>query len=162
MDMTKEQAIEGHRKMWNWIADRLEKATPRDTFDVYDLKQEYETLHDLKLFCSCYLCEYANEKVLDECIKSQERCMYCPLLWEENESNIDFICEYGDGIEKYDDDVVDVLKTFHYDIIDTFGLWNVCDFLATKRHYDEAARLARQIANLPEKDEIEISSRKIK
>lgn len=39
MRLTKEQAIEGHRKMWNWIADRLAKATPRDDFNVYDLKK---------------------------------------------------------------------------------------------------------------------------
>ena len=157
MRLTKEQAIEGHRKMWNWIADRLEKATPRDTFDVYDLKQEYETIHDLNLFYSCYLCEYAYEKSLCEDISIQERCYYCPLIWEENKSNVNFICEYGNGIEQYDDDIIDVIKTFHYEILDEFGLWHICDFLATKRHYDKAARLARQIANLPEKDEIEIS-----
>ena len=151
MILTKHQAIEGHRKMWNWIADRLEKATPRDTFDVYDLKQEYEEIHSLNLLCSCYLCEYANEKALEEDINSQDRCMYCPLLWEENESNTDFICEYGNGIEQYDDDIIDVIKTFRYEIVEEFGLWNVCDFLAAQRHYDKAARLARRIANLPEK-----------
>ena len=156
-NLTKEQAIAEHRKMWNWIADRLEKATSRDDFDVYDLKMEYEELHNLKLFCSCYLCEYAREKALDEDVSLQERCIYCPLLWEDDKSSIDFICEYGNGIEQYDDDIIDVLKIFYSDIIGEFGLWNVCDFLATKRHYDKAARLARKIANLPEKDEIEIS-----
>lgn len=160
MGMTKGQAIKGHRKMWNWIADRLEKATPRDTFDVYGLKQEYEVIHGLKLYCSCYLCEYAWEKSLDEDIDPGKRCVYCPLLWEENESNTDFICEYGNGIEQYDNDIINVIKTFHYEVVDEFGLWNVCDFLAEKRHYNKAARLARQIANLPEKDEIEISREK--
>ena len=160
MTLTKQEAIEGHRKMWNWIADRLEKATPRDTFDVYNLKMEYEELHNLKLFCSCYLCEYARKKSLDEDIDLYKRCVYCPLLWEENKSNTDFICEYGNGIEQYDDDIIDVLKTFHSDVMGDFGLWNVCDFLAEKRHYDKAARLARKIANLPEKDEIEISREK--
>lgn len=78
-------------------------------------------------------------------------------MWGKNESNTDFICEYGNGIEQYDDDMINVIETFHYEIVNEFGLWNVCDFLATKRHYDKAARLARKIANLPEKDEIEIS-----
>lgn len=48
MKLTKEQAIAGHRKMWNWIADRLEKANRKNTFDVYDLKMEYEESHKIK------------------------------------------------------------------------------------------------------------------
>ena len=95
--------------MWNRIADRLEKATPRDTFDVYGLKQEYEVIHGLKLFCSCYLCEYAYEKSLAEDISPQERCYYCPLIWEGNKSNVYFICEHGNGIKQYDDDIINVI-----------------------------------------------------
>lgn len=111
------------------------------------------------MFCSCYLCEYASERALDEDIDLCDRCIYCPILWGKSKTNTHFICEYGEEIEQYDDDIIDVLKTFHSDVMGDFGLWHVCDFLATKRHYDKAARLARQIANLPEKDEIEISQR---
>lgn len=157
MKLTKEQAIAGHRKMWNWIADQLEKANPKDTFDVYDLKIKYEESRKLKMFCSCYLCEYTKERALAEDIDLGDRCIYCPILWGKGETNTDFFCERGEGIEQYDDDIIDVLKTFHSDVMGDFGLWNVCDFLAGKRHYDKSARLARKIANLPEKDEIEIS-----
>ena len=36
MELTREEAISEHRKMWNWIADEIEKEK-RDQ-DIFDLK----------------------------------------------------------------------------------------------------------------------------
>ena len=38
--LTKEEAIAHHRKMWNWIADRLEEHNNRGC-DIYMYKAEY-------------------------------------------------------------------------------------------------------------------------
>lgn len=35
LHMTKEEAITKHRKMWNWIADRLEEHNDPDYYDIY-------------------------------------------------------------------------------------------------------------------------------
>lgn len=37
MKLTKQQAIEGHRKMWNWIADKIEREERR--VYISDLKK---------------------------------------------------------------------------------------------------------------------------
>ena len=40
MQLTKEQAIKEHRKMWNWIADQYEQHT--------DLIEKYKNVDSLK------------------------------------------------------------------------------------------------------------------
>ena len=37
MELTREEAISKHRKMWNWIADRIEE------------EKEYQDIEDLKI-----------------------------------------------------------------------------------------------------------------
>lgn len=59
--MTKQEAIEKHRKMWNWLADN-----PGN--DKHHYLEEFEDIEDLE--CNCYLCEYTSR-----------RCYICPLEW---------------------------------------------------------------------------------
>lgn len=78
MEMTREQAIAEHRKMWNWIADCIEKH--KEIFDIAVLKCFYlSTLGKLKNLSveKCFLCEYAR----NERNKKEEgtTCDYCPI-----------------------------------------------------------------------------------
>lgn len=119
MNLTKEQAIEEHRKMWNWIADQLENGRRRD---VGYLKEEYvkENFPVTEISDNCFCCEYAKYD-----------CSKCPVLWgcEDEVSNL--LCEHGG--------------------IDERGLWWKAQMCSLRSDYVEAAEIARQIANLPEK-----------
>ncbi len=75
MSLTKEQAIEGHRKMWNWIADKIEEITEVRDIDTY--KFCYCTENELDLLNLCFCCEYS-------CRPYDANCGKCPLEWESN------------------------------------------------------------------------------
>lgn len=65
-NLTKEQAIAKHRKMWNWIADQLEKAEVRGRLgcNLHDLKREYiRVVKDEEEYIphDCYCCAYAKK-----------------------------------------------------------------------------------------------------
>ncbi len=66
MEITKSEAIENHRKMWNWIADETLKQKC-----VVD-KQDYFETHEMTdiPFSYCYCCEYACRE-----------CSHCPIDW---------------------------------------------------------------------------------
>lgn len=105
MELTKEEAISEHRKMWNWIADETENHKRKV------LKIEYFYENNIKIIplSHCYCCQYIND--------TSEHCNNnCIIDW--GESNY---CLNGD-YKKWSD---------------------TCD-------WEEAARLARIIANLPE------------
>lgn len=70
MELTREEAVSEHRKMWNWIADKIEEEK-RDQ-DIFDLKEEYcnrEGYNDIRSDCFC--CGY-----------TKYICDYCPIEWE--------------------------------------------------------------------------------
>lgn len=84
MELTREQAIEEHRKMWQWIAEQYEKMEHTnyigysDCMNPFDLKEKYilENGHDdfSSVYLDCFLCEYTSE--LDDV-----GCENCPLDW---------------------------------------------------------------------------------
>lgn len=119
MELTREEAISKHRKMWNWIADRIEEE--KEYQDIEDLKIEYcdrEGFDDIENNCFC--CEYTN------CV-----CEFCPIKWESKVEN--YMC-----VDKYKED-------------DYEGIyWICCD----EEDWKEQAKLARQIANLPERENV--------
>ena len=81
-ELTREQAIAEHRKMWNWIADNLESMK----MSVYTLKQMYCNENEWNLLNNCFLCNYCDQI-----------CEKCPLYWgEEVESSTTF-CEPVDS-----------------------------------------------------------------
>lgn len=121
MKLTREEAILWHRKMWNWIADRIEEEK-RDQY-IEGLKEEYcdrEGFDDIENYCFC--CEYTKTR----CI-----CDYCPIEWESEVE--DFMCL--DRYEEYDCE----------------GLYLLC---RNESDWREKAKLARQIANLPERQDV--------
>lgn len=104
--MTKQEAIEKHRKMWNWLADNPGKSKS-------DYLEIYEPI--VWLLNDCYLCEYANDN-----------CDDCPLQWPHNE------CSTHEQNGLFDEWIKEM----------------VC-----YEDYVRAAEIAKQIAQLPEKEE---------
>lgn len=113
MKLTKQQAIEGHRKMWNWIADEIERE--RCIYDIAVLKQCYCYEIGLTLISNCFCCEYN---------KRSNQCSKCPLDWIETK------CCSSNEESLY----------MRVTIADT---------------WQEQADLARQIANLLERKDVE-------
>lgn len=156
-NLTKEQAIAEHRKMWNWIADKLEEAEEFKNdgnlksylYNILKLKKKYIEIRGFKnIFCDCFCCEYEYQQQVRMGDNHKEDCVLCPLLWgTEDKVNTSF-CERGMDIadfkRKYD---IDFLTPFK-----TIGLWEMANKLSAYHKYKEAAEIARQIANLPEKE----------
>ncbi len=114
MELTKQQAIEGHRKMWNWIADKIERE--KTICNIPDLKKIYCRENNLFLRRHCFCCEYKDD--------TDWRCDTCPVDWIKTKH------------------CCDNEKSLYSLVIDAF-IWQ------------EQAELARQIANLPEKIDVE-------
>ena len=68
MKLTKKQAIEGHIKMWNWIADEI--VSRKCVCTISDLKKCYCYEKNLILIADCFCCEYNNDRA---------KCQKCPL-----------------------------------------------------------------------------------
>lgn len=110
MRLTKNQAIKRHRNMWNYIADKIEKA--EHVLDIDCLKIEYLESKGIQYILNhCFLCAYAMGK---------GGCDVCPL--EPNNAT-------GGCLG---------------------GLYFDCKNAET---WTEQAALARQIVNLPEREE---------
>lgn len=86
MNLTREEAIRQHRKMWHWIADKLKGEEVKSHLFVTGYKKEYiETYFPgMDINSYCFLCEYSNNqrKTDDEC-----KCDYCPLKWGDLEDD---------------------------------------------------------------------------
>lgn len=120
MELTREEAISEHRKMWNWIADEIEKEKRYQYIE--GLKKEYCDREGYYIRNNCFCCEYTYTKYI---------CDYCPIEWKSEVE--DFMC-----IQKYEED-------------DDEGLYALC---CNERDWEEQAKLARQIANLPERQDL--------
>lgn len=103
--MIREEAIEKHRKMWNWLADNPGKRKC-DYLNKFD--------PEAKLDGDCYLCEYGRQP--------ESGCDCCPVIWPGGK------CCGGGGI---------------------YAMWGEA---MTTGDYARAAEIARQIAELPEKE----------
>ena len=119
MNLTREETVREHRKMWNWIADQFEKG--RET-EAYYLKIEYVVMlekDEEEILHNCFLCQY-------DCQENKGFCKSCPLDWGDSCS---FACELGSS-----------------------PLWRKCQYASEDGDYAVAAKIARQIANLPERE----------
>ncbi len=67
MKLTREQAIEEHRKMWRWIAEETLKRKKKVWKENYF--KEHPEYKELPISL-CWCCEYADVK-----------CLKCPLVW---------------------------------------------------------------------------------
>lgn len=78
MKLTRKETVSWHRKMWNWIADRIEEEKEYQRINV--LKKEY--CEGKGFYCvtsNCFCCEYTNYN-----------CAFCPIEW--GSGVIDMMC----------------------------------------------------------------------
>lgn len=121
MRLTREDAIDGHRKMWNWIADKIEEEKCVQV--ITELKDRYRRQNYLLLYSNCFCCEYTlNEADIKECDK-------CPINWKSDRILYGCMDKHEDG--------------------DRLGLYLRC---SNENCWEEQAKLARKIANLPERE----------
>lgn len=129
MELTKEQAITEHRKMWNWIADQYKNRTDllNKTKNINDLKCCYINVvfPGEKIDSDCFCCEYDN--------KFNGTCECCPIEWY----SIYDTCMCTDK-DSDNNNLYGLIYGFDHD-------------KCFDEDYSYCASLARQIANLPER-----------
>lgn len=115
MNLTREQAIIEHRKMWRWIAEKIEKLEWRVIIWIW--KESYLVRNGYKIYprSGCFLCEYNSQF-------NDASCNHCAVKYPEEEHN-------------------ECLG----------GLYKKVVYAET---WQEHAELARQIANLPEREDV--------
>ena len=137
--LTKEQAIKGHRELWNWIAEQKENGDCRSVFLLKDdWCYEHGFKDEAKLLNYCFCCEYNRMKCKENGISYRDTCEYCPLIWGTEGSAEAYYCENGISKEGYN-------RTY-----DT-GLWEMAQDCVDNK---KCAELCRQIANLEEKNNV--------
>ena len=70
MDLTREQAISWHKRVWEEMADSIE--SNKRVIDVGKFKENFCIGHGFYIVNDCFLCEYS-------CL-----CSNCPVLWGAN------------------------------------------------------------------------------
>ena len=126
MKLTFEEAIENHKKMWNWIADetlnRKKTVTKSDYFKENNIEECYNY---------CFCCQYATDNSdITQLGLEMKNCMICPIDWCKIVGNYDE-CQCFEHNTPYD-------------------WWiDACDL----KEWKIAAKYARQIANLPLRQE---------
>lgn len=124
--LTKEEAIEWHRKMWNWIADQYKEGSKRT---VWDLKETFCFKNGIDdLINDCFCCDYASNYSSDNCTPE---CGKCPIVWNRL-NNHHCYCDSKYALYRK---IVDLTE-------------ESCSIDDTKK----AEELARKIANLPVKE----------
>ena len=132
MKLSREEAIENHRKMWKWIAEETLKR------EKIVCKEEYleEYFPDESIRSGCFCCEYGKQKTnSEENIEENimcKWCKFCPLDWGSD-------CSTSQCMD----------KSFFNDNSNLFALF------AKTSSWEEAAKLAKQIAELPERKDVE-------
>ena len=129
MKLTKEEAIANHRKMWNWIADETER------LERIVSKAEYFQKHNISNYDipphSCYCCAF------DLQYWALPLCGACPINWGVNTEITSCIIEESAFCSKKES---------------PFRKWvTVVNYYPDD--WERAAKFAREIANLPEREE---------
>lgn len=129
MQLTKEQAVQEHRKMWNWIANQYEHKTDilEQYYSIESIKEYYITQYfpKEKIECDCFCCEYDR--------RYGSFCNACPIEWSSKLNLNKCFDKSSTELNLYG-------KLYHM----------TCAF-SCKSDSQELARIARQIANLPER-----------
>ena len=135
--MTKQEAIAAHRKMWRWIADETERREEIVREEDYFAEMGLEASNIMNL---CFCCQYAEDRQMISNDINKYMCDYCPVLWGTESRAKIFFCqgsEYDDG-----------------------GLYMAWVEAISKQKSSaapewvrKAAALARQIAELPERED---------
>jgi hypothetical protein len=121
----REKAIENFRTMWEWMAKKTEFLKRKVTKIEYFREHNFDVLEIPMHYC--FLCEYADEQFFNK--GGEDECEYCP---------INFGYDRCTGEEEVDG------------TMRIYDLWYYCP----KEEWEEAARLCREIARLPEKGDV--------
>lgn len=129
MNLTKEQAVVEHRRMWNWIAQQYRMG---EQHNVEEMKRRYISGElgkspDL-IYSHCFCCEYSIQAIKD----SDGLCDNCPIKWPSD-------------VEEYfciDAHVPDDGEGLYMEAC-SISVQLACDV-------ERLISLAEQIANLPE------------
>lgn len=122
--MRREEAIKDFRNMWEWMADKTEELKRKVSKIDYFMAHDFDDLEIPMRFC--FLCEYADDQFLYK--GGNVDCEYCP---------IDFGFVRCTGAGETEDGVP----------LSVYDRWYWCE----REDWQEAARLCREIARLPEK-----------
>lgn len=63
--MTKEEAIQGHREMWNWIAEKINRE--ERIVNIRKAKAQYASRYNGYLSANCFACEYCHRILWRNC-----------------------------------------------------------------------------------------------
>lgn len=133
MQLTKEQAIQMHRKMWNWIADQYKNGCIKF---IYEVEQRYidectnYSSNEIESLSFC--CEYTNQN--DE----EDSCNMCPIAWDK-------IAGYCACLQKSKLNEDGDFAGLYQKVTNETGDSSEIDF-------DKVYKLCKQIANLPERN----------
>ena len=132
MELAKEQAIQEHRKMWNWIADQYKNGCIKF---IYEVEQryidEYTKYSSNEIESLSFCCEYTNQN--DE----KDSCNMCPLAWDK-------ITGYCACLQTSKLNEDGNFVGLYQKVVDETGDSIEIDF-------DKVYKLCKQIANLPER-----------
>ena len=133
--LTKKEAIRQHRKMWNWIAKQSLKRKWKTTKSDYLCEKIRNNSFERRLRHYCFCCEYATQAYLDKQLPVGESgCCFCPINWGGEAK--EYMCE----------------NKIENDNTNLFALWDALPL----NNYKGAAKLAQQIALLPERKALTI------
>ena len=98
MNLTREEAIRQHRKMWHWIADKLKSEENKSHPFITGYKKEYVETYfpGMEIQANCFLCEYSENQLKTE---DEYKCDYCLLKWGELEKD-DCMAVCDGGLEQ--------------------------------------------------------------
>lgn len=87
MNLTKQEALQWHRRMWIWIAREIARC--KCVMHVMFLKEDFCEMFNLNPTVSCFCCEYAYDN-------GHVKCGKCPVIWcnEKSKSCLNRNSEY--------------------------------------------------------------------
>ena len=123
LDLTKEEAVRRHRKLWNKIAELCTGGF--SVFEIKSMALNALGYHDTFYYPTnrCWACEYAIYNAIHLHRTNKGICCFCPLKWKTE------LCH------------------------DEGGEYDMWDRYMRDGNYEKAAEMARVIANLPEKED---------
>lgn len=110
MYLTKEKALEEHRKMWKAMKEELGNCPDwgaRSDFKDDWCKQNFE-YEDI--VASCFLCEYARNKFNGGDCGVTNMCDYCPVDWKGVKTRVNYYCCSGGGVDYRFSSIDDILN----------------------------------------------------
>lgn len=109
MYLTKEKALEEHRKMWKAMKEELGDCPDWDArcdfkADWCRRNFKYEDIE-----ADCFLCEYARRMFHDGGDCGATKCDYCPIDWKAKTRGV-YYCYEGGGVNYRFSPIDDILN----------------------------------------------------